>query len=128
MKYLTLATCLLAIASGCSKRDFPGPDEATLNALDPEERILLAVRTGDIASLESVVQEHPDIVHEVSSSGQTLLHHAVMVSQVEVIQYLLGHGADPNALNMDDDTALDLARDVGADPEVSKVLRDAGGY
>lgn len=55
-------------------------------------------------------------------SGNTLLHLITRKqNQAEVLAYLLGNGADANALNADGDNALMLAA-AGRDAEVLKIL------
>jgi ankyrin repeat protein len=122
-----LILSLIFFSVGCSNPEFAAPSEARVNALDFESRLLLAVRSGDIESLEKSLAENPDLLSGVSSAGHTLLHHAVMVSQEASVRFLLEQGADPNALNTDNDTPMDLAREVGADRAVAEILRSAGG-
>jgi ankyrin repeat protein len=63
----------------------------------------------------------------LTPDGDTLLHFMVLdpaPSSVEVLRLLLQHGADPNA--GDSDSGLTPMADAGANPEMVRVLIEAG--
>jgi ankyrin repeat protein len=59
---------------------------------------------------------------DTTSSGETALHEAVFWDQVEIAQLLLEAGANPNALDVDDWTPLNMVWSV----EAARLLRAAG--
>lgn len=57
-----------------------------------------AARLGMLDQLDALVSANPDLVHARGGDGQTPLHFA---STVEIAQYLLAHGADIDARDVD---------------------------
>lgn len=57
-----------------------------------------AARLGKFDRLKALVEANPDVVHARGGDGQTPLHFA---STVEIATYLLSHGADIDALDVD---------------------------
>jgi len=57
-----------------------------------------AARLGRFDRLKALVEANPDLVHARGGDGQTPLHFA---STVEIATYLLAHGADIDALDVD---------------------------
>jgi ankyrin repeat protein len=57
-----------------------------------------AARLGRLDRLEALVEANPDVVHSRGGDGQTPLHFA---STPEIATYLLAHGADIDALDVD---------------------------
>lgn len=57
-----------------------------------------AARLGMLDKLKALIGERPELVHARGGDGQTPLHFA---STVEIAEYLLEHGADINALDVD---------------------------
>jgi len=57
-----------------------------------------AARLGMFDRLKALVEAEPDVVHERGGDGQTPLHFA---STVEIATYLLAHGANIDALDVD---------------------------
>jgi hypothetical protein len=57
-----------------------------------------AARLGDLERLREIIAMHPDSVHARGGDGQTPLHFAV---DVETAKFLLEHGADINARDVD---------------------------
>jgi ankyrin repeat protein len=57
-----------------------------------------AARLGMLDRLQQLVAERPEIVHARGGDGQTPLHFA---STIEIASYLLEHGADIDALDID---------------------------
>ena len=69
-----------------------------------------AARLGMLSRLQELVSENPELVHARGGDGQTPLHFA---STVEIARYLLDHGADIDALDVDHEStpAQYMARD-----------------
>lgn len=99
-----------------------------------ETDAMLAASSGDIPSLEEMIDEGADI-DALNSNGETALHYAVNDGQLETAALLLEAGADPNVeddytftplwsaySNGDEEMAALLVR-YGADPD----LEDAEG-
>jgi ankyrin repeat protein len=60
------------------------------------------------------------------AGGMTALHGAVMFAQVEMVRWLIEHGAEPNPMNYENKTPLKLAVEGGKD-EIAAILRASGG-
>jgi ankyrin repeat protein len=76
--------------------------------------------------VESLVIKHPQDVHSHGSpKGCTPLHFASDMGHVEVARFLLEHGADVTALNMQGETPLHLASKWGR-VEVADLLIERG--
>jgi ankyrin repeat protein len=82
-----------------------------------------AARLGMLERLETLVSDNPELVHGRGGDGQTPLHFA---SGVEIAQYLLNHGADINARDVDHEStpAQYMVRDR---QEVARFLVSRGG-
>jgi ankyrin repeat protein len=52
---------------------------------------------GDLDRVKAILEENPGLVDTRDSDGCTPLYLAAQKSQIEVADYLLAHGADPNA-------------------------------
>jgi uncharacterized protein len=61
--------------------------------------IFAATARGDRASVESLLRGNPDLVRGHSSDGWTALALAGHFGRLEILQILLGYGADPNAVS-----------------------------
>ena len=57
-----------------------------------------AARLGMLDRLEALVKDNPDVVHAGGGDGQTPLH---VAANVEIARFLLEHGADINARDVD---------------------------
>ena len=119
--------------------DFPGWSDlrqdlerrAVETADDPArivERLLRAADQGDADTVRAVLQEHPGIVNERAelsghSGKRTALHFAINSMNEEVIDVLLGHGADPN-IRDDGDNAMPIhfAAEKGSLAVVKKLI------
>jgi ankyrin repeat protein len=81
-----------------------------------------AARLGMMARLEALISAEPALVHARGGDGQTPLH---VASSVEVAKYLLDHGADIDARDIDHEStpAQYLVRHR---PEVARYLVERG--
>ncbi len=85
--------------------------------------------------IEGIKKGHVAIAHAFLAKGAIAnardrhggpaLHWAVGGGRAETVKLLLDHGADPRALDGEDQTALDLAQKRGRD-EIAEVLRGGG--
>jgi cytohesin len=78
---------------------------------------------GDLQRVKSLVQADPSLVFSKDeASGRTPLHIAADRGQVELVEFLLAHGADVNAKDNDGYTPLYLAAVVSGNEEAAKLL------
>lgn len=73
------------------------------------ERMCSAAITGNTKRLQSYLLAGADLSQK-DFSGRTPLHFAALHDHVEVIEFLLDHGADPRCADMMGETAAGLAR------------------
>jgi ankyrin repeat protein len=59
-------------------------------------RLVDAIRTGDLADVQSMVSARPELVHlDVAENDEhRALHHAVLQRRPEIVRFLMQHGAD----------------------------------
>jgi ankyrin repeat protein len=91
-------------------------------------RLVDAIRAGDLATVRSMVQVRPELVHfDVAENDEhRALHHAVLQRQPEIVRFLMQHGADPRKgiyPYRDATGALTLAADRGY-TELVEIMRD----
>ena len=94
-------------------------------------RALRASDTGDIRTLSAIAQQHEHILFESApDESGTLLHYACRKSKRNVVNFLLSHGADPNATDRDGETALFWAATIASystrTTEVLRLLKQYG--
>lgn len=90
--------------------------------------IFSAINLGDLELIEKVVEENPAELDRRMSRferGQTPLHVAVNRKRYDILELLIGLGADVEAKDMSAQTALEVAMLKG-DQEAIRILRDAG--
>jgi ankyrin repeat protein len=75
----------------------PHPTRATTYAYRPTEGICAAAADGDLVKVDRFVAANPDAINERDGGG-TPLHWAVIHRHLEIVAYLLDHGADANSL------------------------------
>lgn len=71
-----------------------------------------AAQAGDLAKVQEIIQKNPKAISVKENkefSGQTPLHFAARYGQKEVVEFLIGKGADVNAKDDDGWTPLHLA-------------------
>lgn len=95
------------------------------------QELLAAAREGAVTRVEALLDERPDLVHEVDEARRTGLHLAAGRGHRDVVRVLLERGADPNAQDYRDETPLhraaladrlevaELLLDQGADPDLA---------
>lgn len=84
-----------------------------------------AIRHNDLCDLSYALKDRNlDINVTTWGSGHTLLSGAIARSSVEVVKILLDVGADPNTIQDDGTTSMDM---IGILPEIVAILRLYGG-
>ena len=74
----------------------------------------------DLKAAKYFVENGGDINNPGSSIGWSLLHCAAVEGKVEVVLYLLDHGANPRARTNDGETPYDLAKHVDGYDDLAK--------
>lgn len=61
------------------------------------EKLIEAVERADLAEVTSLLEGHPELVHERDQSGATALHYAAFGGHRPIVEQLVKRGADVNA-------------------------------
>ena len=88
---------------------FSVPQDNTFEDDEEFPPIIRCVQDGDRESLERMLRDDPDAVHQRDSEGCTCLHWAADKGRKELIDVLLRHGADACATDVDGLTPLEYA-------------------
>lgn len=111
------------VSTGCGSRTVEigaGPQEV-------ESALFAAITAGDLATVKQEISRDGALLHQAGGGfEQTPLHRAVGAKQLAVAQFLLESGADPNALDVFNQTPLAIAMDVEAGNEMIRLLQDYG--
>ena len=71
---------------------------------------------------------HPNFLHQKDENGRTPLHEAAVEGQLDVIAFLLEHGAEINApTDLGSTPLLEAYKAFGLHSQVYKVLKQHGG-
>jgi len=79
---------------------------------------------GNLIALEELYQRNPNIVQVRDKDGMTPLHWASDRGHVEIVQFLLSHGADVNLQDHCDNTSLHIAA-MSGQKDIVRLLLDA---
>ena len=123
---LVLIGCfLLVMFPGCSGNsgDSENP-QVDVSTLPAEEQVMQYAASGDLAKLKALIEADPGLAAVVDGDGRTPLHFAAGNDQSKVVKYLLEQGADPTALDNNDQTPADAAR-MEVHMGVAKMLDEA---
>ncbi|CAI4223306.1 unnamed protein product [Auanema sp. JU1783] len=85
------------------------PSEVSMKDSDDRVALHYAVETMDLATIEQVYDQDPTLVDCQDRVGHTPLLLAVMAGRVDVIQFLLEHGADLGHVDKDGHSAVHWA-------------------
>jgi hypothetical protein len=85
------------------------------------------IRDGDLAKVQALVKDNPDLALYRDNAGMTPLHIAAAQGHEDVVALLLANQADVNAKDNAGETPLDLALGTGH-LEVMEMLRQHGGH
>jgi ankyrin repeat protein len=72
------------------------------------KNIATAIKAFDIRRIHELIEKHPELIHAADERGNQPIHWAVLTRQLDVIDYLLEHGANINAMRPDGAKPLDL--------------------
>ena len=80
-----------------------------LTAPAAAEEIHEAVQQGDLAKVKKLLENNPDLLEAKSENEKTPLHFAAQIGNKEIVEFLIGKGADVNAKNIAHETPLHYA-------------------
>jgi ankyrin repeat protein len=102
--------------------------KARIDSMTVDGQLVDAARTGDVARLTALLDEHPDKLHVRSQPYEwSLLHHAVSNRHLSAVDLLLTRGLDVNTREKGDNTyAMHWAAAAG-ELEIVQRLASAGG-
>ena len=88
--------------------------------MDDFERLLEAAKRGVLEEVEALVKDDTELVHGRDGSGATALHYAAFGGHCKVVEFLVQHGAEINAID----------GEFGATPTgwAIEYLREMGGF
>ena len=89
---------------------------------DTSDTLIQAIRNNDLTSIKTQLRKGAD-VNTRDRRGSTLLMHAAIAGSPDAVKLLIDSGADVNAKNSFDETALLLC---AADPQKARMLIDKG--
>lgn len=103
-----------------------GNDPSQLDSFH-ETALHKAVREGHTTTVAALLETGN--VNAESSMGMTPLHWACVTGNREIVELLLGHGADPNKRDesLDGMTPADMAKSLGY-TEIAELLRTGASY
>ena len=99
----------------------------SVDSRDPKQKataLIWAVRTGNQAGCEVLLGRGADLFVR-DRGGNSVVHHAVLMERLELLEFLVSAGADVNAANDRRQTPLHLAAAAGSF-ETSQLLLDRG--
>lgn len=130
MKYILFASLALVVFTAClGHAELPVTRQLT--ASTPEANSLLQmVQQGDLNGINSLLEKSPDLIHATNAEGYTALHLAarpgsdgvlrLKVDYSRIVEFLLEHGADVNAVNEAGETPLHMVTSYVVPPHPEK--------
>lgn len=107
---------ILALCNGHVNPVAPSNQTQVVNQSQPTEKelkyskqLITAAETGDLTKVMQLIKEGYDPNSQDKNSGITPLTQAALFGHVDVLKYLLQHGANPNQKDEYNGTALDAA-------------------
>jgi ankyrin repeat protein len=100
-----------------------GPGAAFLLTAPKSTSPFLLVEKNAVEAMNALINEKPELVHKINIHGETLLMAAIQSGQVDMVEFLLLHGAELNAVDRSGKTAVAYA--VGQ-PELLDLLLQNG--
>jgi len=85
--------------------------------------IPIAAKLGRFETLKELIESNKENINQVDDYGDAALHHAVAIGRLDIVQYLLSHGANVNMKNLVGSTPLHkLALATTSAVEIAKLL------
>jgi ankyrin repeat protein len=81
-----------------------------------------AVKSGDLAKVEALLKDHPDLVSSKDNTGKSLLHYAAFYGYTNIAGFLLTKKANVNAKDDGGGTPLQCAAKMGHTDVVELLL------
>ena len=125
MKYISSAVVAIAMLTliGCGADTSSQTGIATTPSnLQGPDALVYAAQGGDLATVKQVLGQDPSLIEAQDQSGNTILHIAAGYNRLNVVEYLLAQGANPNIENYDGLNCYDYADAENADREVLEAL------
>jgi hypothetical protein len=91
-----------------------------------ELNIFDLVRTNSVTQVATTLANNPVLVHATDGDGNTLLHIAAAYGNTPVVELLIAHGADVNAVNEAEETPLFDIFPYRSE-QIAQLIIDAGG-
>ncbi|MGH9203614.1 MAG: ankyrin repeat domain-containing protein, partial [Vicinamibacterales bacterium] len=102
--------------------------KAHIDSLTLDGQLFAAAKSGDVATLTTLLDQHPDKLNVRDQPYEhTLLHVAARNGQLAVVDLLLQRGLDVNAREKGDNTYAMHWAAAGGHLDVVRRLADAGG-
>ncbi len=92
---------------------------------DSLDKLLIASARGELDKVKEAIEKYNISVNEQDSIGNTALHRACTCDELDVAEYLLSKGAEPNIKNVLGNTALHTAA-IFYSKEIVTLLLDNG--
>lgn len=97
----------------------------TAAARNGSREMLLYIQTGDRQMAAMEIRANPEIVNRADEDGLTMLHHAVLETQPEIVTMLLNAGAIADTQDKYGETPAHLAQRLGYADIAQEITRAA---
>lgn len=97
----------------------------TAAARNGDREMLLYIQTGDRQMVAMEIRANPDIVNHADEDGLSMLHHAVLETQPEIVTQLLDAGAVADMQDKYGETPAHLAQRLGYGDIAQEISRAA---
>jgi len=67
--------------------------------MDDFEKLIEAAKCGNVAEVKAIVTAHAELINQKDQLGATAMHYAAFDGHREVVEVLVEHGADVNAID-----------------------------
>jgi ankyrin repeat protein len=114
MKAAKWTFVLLALVASALRASVAQEAATALGPAASPQEIFAAIRGGDAAKVEALVERDPKLIEARNPRRSTPLHVAVDVNNVPLARFLIGKGADLDAVNQFNWTPLFYAKGVEA--------------
>jgi len=92
-----------------------------------DEDIRILATKGDMAGIQKVIHENPELLHKSDNLGWTIFHETVRSGKLDIVKLLLSYGIDKDLLTKTGVTPLNIALQYHGDgSDVAEYLRSIG--